>query len=58
MSKRSQKQFTTDEKYRILQEGESGTVSINEVCLRHGITTVTYYSWREKVRRAAVESFA
>jgi len=56
MSKRSHKKFTAEEKYRILQEGESGTMSINEVCRRHGISTVSYYSWREKVRQAAVES--
>ncbi len=56
MSKRSQKRFTADEKYQILQEGESGTMSINEVCRRHGISTVTYYSWRAKVRQAALES--
>lgn len=56
MSKRSHKKFTAEEKYQILQEGESGTMSINEVCRRGGISTVTYYSWREKVRQAAVES--
>ncbi len=37
MSKRSQKKFAAEEKYQILQEGESGTMSINEVCRRHGI---------------------
>lgn len=31
-------------------------MSINEVCRRHGISTVSYYSWREKVRQAALES--
>lgn len=56
MSKQSQKRFTAEEKYQILQEGESGAMSINEVCRRHGISTVTYYSWREKVRQAALES--
>lgn len=56
MHKRSHKKFTAEEKYRILQEGESGTMSINEVCRRHGISTVTYYAWREKVRQAAIES--
>ena len=56
MSKRSHKKFAAEEKYQILQEGESGTMSINEVCRRQGISTVTYYSWREKVRQAAVES--
>ena len=56
MSKRSQNKFTAEEKYQILQEGESGTMSINEVCRRHGISTVTYYSWRQRVRQAGVES--
>ncbi len=41
MSKRSHKKFTAEEKYQILQEGESGTMSINEVCRRHGISTVS-----------------
>lgn len=56
MSKRSHRKFTAQEKYLILQEGDSGAMSINEVCRRHGISTVTYYSWREKVRQAAVAS--
>lgn len=56
MNKKSHKQFSAEEKFHILQEGETGTMSINEVCRRHGISTVTYYSWREKVRQAAVES--
>jgi len=56
MSKRSQKKFSGEEKYQILQEGESSSLSINEVCRRHGISAVTYYSWREKVRQASVES--
>lgn len=58
MSKKSHKKFTAEEKYRILEEGESGTMSINEVCRRHGISTVTYYSWRQKVRQAAIESLS
>lgn len=56
MSKRSQNKFTAEEKYQILQEGETGAMSINEVCRRHGISTVTYYSWRQKARQAALES--
>jgi putative transposase len=46
LEKRSQKRFTSDEKFQILQEGEYGNMTINEVCRRHGISTVTYYEWR------------
>ena len=50
MEKRSQRQFTPEEKYQILQEGEYGNMSINEVCRRHGISTVTYYEWRKQAQ--------
>jgi transposase-like protein len=52
LEKRSQRRFSPDEKYRILQEGEYGTMSINEVCRRHGISTVTYYHWRNQAQGA------
>jgi len=45
LEKRSQRRFTPEEKFQILQEGEYGNMSINEVCRRHGISTVTYYEW-------------
>lgn len=50
MEKRSQRRFTPDEKFQILQEGEYGNMSINEVCRRHGISTVTYYEWRKQAQ--------
>ena len=56
MSRKSPKKFTAEEKYQIIQEGETGSMSISEVCRRHGISAVTYYSWRDKVRQAAIES--
>lgn len=56
MSKKSRKKFTAEEKFQILQEGEVGSMSISEVCRRHGISAVTYYSWRDKVRQAALAS--
>jgi transposase-like protein len=52
LEKRSQRRFTPEEKYRILQEGEYGNMSINEVCRRHGISTVTYYHWRNQAKDA------
>ena len=52
MDKRSQRRFITEEKYRIIQEGEYGSMSINEVCRRHGVTTATYYTWRKQAQAA------
>ncbi|MFQ5825672.1 MAG: transposase [bacterium] len=58
MEKRSQQRFTPEEKYQILQEGEYGNMSINEVCRRHGISTVTYYEWRKQAQSAMKEALA
>ena len=58
MEKRSQRRFTPEEKFRILQEGEYGSMSINEVCRRHGISTVTYYHWRTQAQDAMKEGLA
>jgi transposase-like protein len=52
LDKRSQRRFTTEEKFKILQEGEYGSMSINEVCRRHGVTTATYYAWRKQAQTA------
>jgi transposase len=52
LDKRSQRRFTTEEKYKILQEGEYGSMSINEVCRRYGVTTATYYTWRKQAQAA------
>ena len=46
MNKRSQRKFTEEEKFKILQEGEYGKMSINEVCRRRQISPSTYYLWR------------
>ena len=55
MNKKSQRRFTAEEKYQILREGETGEMSINEVCRRHGISAVTYYYWRKQIESAIKE---
>lgn len=55
--KRSEQRHTAQEKYDILQEGEYGSMSIPEVCRRHGISTVTYYHWRKQAREAILKGF-
>ena len=50
MENRTQRQFITEEKYQILQEGEYGNMSINELCRPHGIRTVNYYEWYKQAQ--------
>lgn len=52
MDKRSQRRFTAEEKVKILQEGNSGSMTINEVCRRHGISAVTYYHWKKQAQES------
>lgn len=52
MNKKSHQKFSAREKLKILQEGEYGSMSINEVCRRHQISPNTYYHWRKLAQEA------
>lgn len=55
MNKRSHRKYTGEEKFQILQEGEYGQMSINEVCRRHQISPNTYYLWRQQAHKAMLD---
>ncbi|AUN97665.1 hypothetical protein C0V70_16865 [Bacteriovorax stolpii] len=40
--------FSEEKIVHILQEAKSGNSTVQEVCRKHGITTVTYYAWKRK----------
>lgn len=40
--------FTTDQVVRILQEAESGSKTVTELCREKGITKNTFYAWKAK----------
>ncbi len=42
------KLFIPEQIISILQEAESGSTSISEVCRQHGTTDVTFYRWRRR----------
>jgi putative transposase len=42
------KLFTPEQIVAILQQAETGSTSISEVCRQHGITDVTFYRWRRR----------
>ena len=53
--KKSQRRFTAKEKYDILQEGEYGSMTINEVCRKNRISTALYYQWRKQAQDAMLK---
>ena len=40
--------FTTDQVVRILQEAETGSKTVTELCREKGITKNTFYAWKAK----------
>lgn len=58
MKKMSQNKFTAEEKVKIINEGEYGSMSINEVCRRHQISPNSYYLWRKQAQQAMLTGLA
>jgi putative transposase len=48
------KLFTPEQIVAILQQAETGTASISEVCRQHGVTEVTFYRWRRRYQGMTV----
>jgi putative transposase len=48
------KLFTPEQIVAILQQAESGSTSIAEVCRQNGITEVTFYRWRRRYQGMTV----
>jgi putative transposase len=42
------KRFSDEQIVAILREGDSGQVSIAEICRNHGISESTFYGWKQK----------
>lgn len=40
--------FTEEQVVKILDEGQKGEQTIEEICRKHGIHKQTYYGWRKK----------
>jgi transposase-like protein len=48
----TRKQYSAEEKFRIVLDGLRGESSIAELCRREGIAEGLYYSWSEGVPRS------
>ena len=61
--RQARKQYSAEEKIRIVLEGVSGEDSIAELCRREGITQGVYYKWSTDFmeagkRRLAADPYA
>jgi putative transposase len=43
-----QSRFTEEQIVGILEEGQRGGQTVDELCRKHGIHKQTYYGWRQK----------
>jgi transposase-like protein len=41
----TKRQFTSEEKIRIVLEGLRGQIPISELCRKEGLSSATYYKW-------------
>ena len=52
------RQFTAEEKFRILEEARQSGTSVAEVCRRHQISSGLFYKWEGDARRGALEALS
>ncbi len=48
----SRRQFSAEEKIRIVMEGIRGDISVSELCRREGIHNTVYYKWLKEFMEA------
>lgn len=54
MTTQSRRQWTAEEKLRVLEEARQAGQSISEVCRRHQLATTQFYIWEKQAREGAV----
>lgn len=42
------KRINENQIVKILDEAKTGAMTIEELCRKHGISTATYYNWKDK----------
>lgn len=52
IQRQSRKQYSAEEKIRIVLEGLRGESSVAEICRREGLTTNIYYRWSKEFLEA------
>lgn len=49
------RQWTVEQKLKIIEEARQGGQSVSEVCRRHGLTAGQFYDWERQAKRGALE---
>ena len=51
------RQFTPDQKFKIIKEQMTTKTSVTEICKKYDISAGNFYKWQEKFLVGALESF-
>lgn len=54
--KKKRRQFTVEQKLKILEEARQPETTVAEVCRRHGIDGSTFYRWEKKAKAGMREA--
>lgn len=52
------RQFTPEEKVKIVLEGLRGDAEVSAICRRYGISTTVFYHWRDRLVEMAKQGFS
>ena len=58
IQRQTRRQYTAEEKIRIVLEGFQGEQSVAEICRREGLTTNVYYRWSKEFLEAGKKRLA
>jgi len=51
------RQFTPDQKFKIIKEQMTTKTSVTEICKKYDISAGNFYKWQEKFLKGALENF-
>lgn len=58
MSRRKARQFSLEDKLRILEEARQPNTTVAEVLRRHGVDATTFYRWERRAKDGMREALA
>jgi transposase-like protein len=57
MTQSTRRQFSLEQKYKIIKEALTTDSSVSEICKKYQISTSVYYHWQEIFLTSAIEGF-
>jgi len=54
---KTRRQFTPDQKFKIIKEQMTTKTSVTEICKKYDISAGSFYKWQEKFLKGALENF-